>query len=231
VTKQTVTVNPNPTLFRSWHWQRERSEEGAGGRLRLVELPRKVILEASSPLTEEDRGEGELIWPPHSNSLPPEDREPASVHRSTGEKLCRIKIKNLALLILIGLLWIGCGRNERMDLLYAQRCLSCHGPSGRGDGPVAASLPARIPDFRETVEKKSTPQIRRAIAEGRGIMPAFGPALRQAEITDMVQMVRFLSREGRDLSWWEKYDVLVVAHCNVPWELVLGYDEPPEKKP
>jgi hypothetical protein len=46
----------------------------------------------------------------------------------------------------------------------------------------------------------------------------------------MVQMVRFLSREGRNISWWEKYDTLVVAHCNVPWELVLGYDEPPERK-
>lgn len=117
-----------------------------------------------------------------------------------------------------------------MDLLYAQRCLGCHGPSGLGDGPVAASLPVRVPDFRETVEKKSTPQIRRAIAEGRGIMPAFGPALRPAEITDMVQMVRFLSREGRNISWWEKYDTLVVAHCNVPWELVLGYNEPGEQK-
>jgi hypothetical protein len=140
-------------------------------------------------------------------------------------------IKHPVAWIFLGLLWIGCGRNERMDLLYAQRCLSCHGLSGRGDGPVAASLPVDIPDFRETVEKKSTLQIRRAIVEGRGIMPAFGPALRQAEITDMVQMVRFLSREGRDLSWWEKYDVLIVAHCNVPWELVLGYDEPPEKNP
>ena len=80
------------------------------------------------------------------------------------------------------------------------------------------------------MEKKSTPQIRRSIAEGRGIMPAFGPALRPAEITDMVQMVRFLSREDRNVSWWEKYDTLVVAHCNVPWELVLGYDEPVEKK-
>ena len=139
-------------------------------------------------------------------------------------------VKNLPLLILFGLLWVGCGRNERMDLLYAQRCLGCHGPSGLGDGPVAASLPVRVPDFRETVEKKSTPQIRRAIAEGRGIMPAFGPALRPAEITDMVQMVRFLSREGRNISWWEKYDTLVVAHCNVPWELVLGYDEPGEQK-
>jgi hypothetical protein len=139
--------------------------------------------------------------------------------------------KYSTLLLFLSLLWVGCGRNERMDLLYAERCLGCHGPSGLGDGPVAASLPVRVPDFRETVEKKSTPQIRRAIAEGRGIMPAFGPALRPAEITDMVQMVRFLSREGRDISWWEKYDTLVVAHCNVPWELVLGYDEPPEKKP
>lgn len=138
--------------------------------------------------------------------------------------------KHAGLLIFFCLLWIGCGRNERMDLLYAQRCLGCHGLSGRGDGRVAASLPVRVPDFRETVEKKSTPQIRRAIAEGRGIMPAFGPALRPAEITDMVQMVRFLSREGRNISWWEKYDTLVVAHCNVPWELVLGYDEPEEEK-
>ncbi len=117
-----------------------------------------------------------------------------------------------------------------MDLLYAQRCLGCHGPSGQGNGPVAASLPVPMPDFRETVERKSIPQIRRAITEGRGIMPAFGPALRPAEISDMVQMVRFLSREGRDISWWEKYDTLVVAHCSVPWDLVLGYYEPDEEK-
>jgi Cytochrome C oxidase, cbb3-type, subunit III len=141
-----------------------------------------------------------------------------------------MSVKPSILLFFLCLFSIGCGRNERMDLLYAQRCLGCHGPSGQGDGPVAASLPYRVPDFRNTVEKKSTLQIRRAISEGRGIMPAFDPALRQAEITDMVQMVRFLSREGRDIQWWEKYDMLVVAHCNIPWELVLGYDEPAEGK-
>ena len=95
----------------------------------------------------------------------------------------------------------GCGRNQRMDRLYAERCLGCHGSFGRGDGAVAASLPARLPDFRETVQRKSTGQIRRIISEGRGIMPAFDPALRPAEITDMMEMVRFLSREGRDVSW------------------------------
>ena len=124
----------------------------------------------------------------------------------------------------------GCGRNERMDAVYLQRCVSCHGANGRGDGPLAVSLAVRPPDFRDTVQRKSNPQIRRVIAEGRGMMPAFEPALRPAEVTDMLQMVRFLSREGRDLAWWEHFDTLVVAHCNIPWETVLGYDEPAEEK-
>jgi mono/diheme cytochrome c family protein len=115
-----------------------------------------------------------------------------------------------------------------MDLLYGQRCLNCHGPGGRGDGPVAARLPVLPPDFRDTVQRKSNAQIRRIIADGKGAMPAFEPALRQSEINDMLQMVRLLSREGRDLAWWEKYDTLVAAHCSIPWEAVLGYDDPPE---
>ena len=128
------------------------------------------------------------------------------------------------------ILLAGCGRNERMDALYAQRCLTCHGPGGRGDGLLAASLPAVPPDFRQTVRRKGNPQIRKLIADGKGIMPAFTPALSQSEINDMLQMVRFLSREGRDLAWWEKFDTLVAAHCSIPWEAVLGYDEPPEPK-
>ena len=127
-------------------------------------------------------------------------------------------------------LLVGCGRNQRMDAVYAQRCLNCHGISGRGDGPLAASLPAVPPDFRDTVERKSNPQIRRLIADGKGLMPAFEPALSASEINDMLQMVRFLSREGRQISWWEKFDALVVAHCSIPWEAVLGYDEPSTEK-
>jgi hypothetical protein len=130
--------------------------------------------------------------------------------------------------VIVAAVTVGCGRSERMDALYAQRCFNCHGPTGKGDGEAAASLPVRVPDFRDTVERRSTGQIRRIVTEGRGLMPAFDPALTPAEINDMVRMVRFLSREGRDVAWWEKYDVLVSAHCSVPWEAVLGYDEPPE---
>ena len=113
-----------------------------------------------------------------------------------------------------------------MDALYAQRCMNCHGHGGGGDGPLAAQLPARPPDFRDTVQRKSNSQIRKVIADGAGAMPAFSPALSQSEVSDMLQMVRFLSREGRELAWWEKFDTLVVAHCSVPWETVLGYDDP-----
>jgi len=130
--------------------------------------------------------------------------------------------------VLLTVIVAGCGRNERMDLLYAERCMNCHGSVGRGDGPLATRLPAPPPDFRDTVERKSNNQIRRIIADGKGTMPAFEPALRAAEITDMLQMVRFLSREGRDIAWWERFDVLVVAHCNIPWETVLGYDDKAE---
>jgi hypothetical protein len=130
---------------------------------------------------------------------------------------------------LLCLISLGCGRSERMDMLYAQRCVSCHGPNGRGDGQIAASLPLPVPDFRETVERKSNGQMRRIIKEGKGIMPAFDPALKPGEINDMVRMVRFLSRDGRDVSWWEKYDALVIAHCSVPWETVFGYGEAPEE--
>lgn len=131
--------------------------------------------------------------------------------------------------LMILLSTMACGRSERMDALYAQRCLGCHGPAGNGDGPLAQSLPARPPDFRQTVERRTNNQIRRAIAEGKGTMPAFSPALRQSEISDMLQMVRFLSREGRQTRWWEKFDILVVAHCSLPWETILGYDDPVEE--
>jgi len=145
--------------------------------------------------------------------------------------VCSIEMSPiLAAMLLSCLLLAGCGRNPRMDALYAQRCINCHGPSGQGDGPIAASLPVKPPDFRQTVETKSNAQIRRIIAHGRGTMPAFEPALKPSEINDMLQMVRFLSREGRDLQWWEKYDTLVAAHCSVPWEAVLGVDDPPEAK-
>ena len=122
----------------------------------------------------------------------------------------------------------GCGSNERMETVYAQRCFGCHGPAGRGDGPLAQKLPVAVPDFRDTVQRRTIVHIRRIITDGKGMMPAFGPALPGSEIQDMVLFVRILSQTGRSLEWWEKFEPLVWAHCSVPWEYVLGYDDQPE---
>lgn len=139
-------------------------------------------------------------------------------------------IYRIQTLLLFLLLSAACSRTEQMETLYAQRCLGCHGTSGWGDGPIAANLPVPVPDFRDTVEKKRVYQIRKIIKEGKGIMPAFGPALEKVEIQDMVRIVRILSQQGRELEWWERFDSLVWAHCSVPWEFVLGYDRPPDGK-
>jgi len=130
----------------------------------------------------------------------------------------------------VSLLLAACGPSERMETLYAQRCLGCHGTSGRGDGPIAPSLPVGVPDFRETVRARNVFQIRKVIKDGKGIMPAFSPALTNSEVQDMVRMVRVVSQQGREIAWWEKFEPLAWAHCSVPWEFVLGYDQPPQEK-
>ena len=132
----------------------------------------------------------------------------------------------LSVLLLVS---TGCLRREEMQLVYAQRCLGCHGTSGRGNGPVAASLPVGIPNFRDTVKEKSVIQIRRTIREGKGLMPAFGPALEKYQIQDMVRFVRILSMEGRNVEWWERFEPLVWAHCSVPWQVVFDNDGPQDR--
>lgn len=123
-------------------------------------------------------------------------------------------------------LQFACSRNQEMKTLYAERCLGCHGVSGRGDGPIAASLPVPVPDFRDTVSRKSVRQIRKIIVEGQGIMPAYGPALSRLEIQDMLRVVRLVSQEGRPVEWWEKLGPILWAHCSLPWQFGDEEEEP-----
>ena len=52
-------------------------------------------------------------------------------------------------------------------------CVSCHGPSGKGDGPAAAALPPPKPAnwTADAVQKQSDGELFWKISNGRGAMP------------------------------------------------------------
>jgi mono/diheme cytochrome c family protein len=60
--------------------------------------------------------------------------------------------------------------------LFARFCASCHGESGRGDGPVAATLNALVPDLTRIAERHgsfATDDVRQTI-DGRSLVVAHG---------------------------------------------------------
>jgi mono/diheme cytochrome c family protein len=79
--------------------------------------------------------------------------------------------------------------------LYQEKCASCHGHLGKGDGPDAAGL--TVPDFsnQELMAGRSAVDLFRAISEGVASgMPAFGAELKEDQswaLTDYLRSLTF----------------------------------------
>lgn len=73
--------------------------------------------------------------------------------------------------------------------LWLERCASCHGAEGRGDG---AQAPAQIADFTsaEWQASRADADLARAIRMGQGLMPAFGSLINDRGIAVLVDHVR-----------------------------------------
>ena len=74
--------------------------------------------------------------------------------------------------------------------LFGAQCASCHGSSGRGDGPMAAMFrPADLSDpaFQSA---RTDDALARAITQGKGRMPAFGATLRPEGVQLLVRLIR-----------------------------------------
>jgi mono/diheme cytochrome c family protein len=56
-------------------------------------------------------------------------------------------------------------REARGHRVFSQRCATCHGPEGRGDGQNAYNLDPPPPDFRESLPRLSVAD-RRKVVEG-----------------------------------------------------------------
>jgi cytochrome c oxidase cbb3-type subunit 3 len=89
---------------------------------------------------------------------------------------------------------------EQGKKLYGQFCASCHGQSGKGDGPAAAALNPKPRDHtdKETMSKMSDDDIFKVIKNGGAsvgkspLMPPWGASLKDEQIKDVVAYLRTL---------------------------------------
>lgn|GEM_PF-627590 len=85
--------------------------------------------------------------------------------------------------------------------VYSVNCVSCHGISGKGNGPAAASLSPKPRDLTDAqyVDTLSDEHLYKSISEGGAsvgkspMMPAWGTMLKQKEIIDLIAYIRSLS--------------------------------------
>ena len=91
--------------------------------------------------------------------------------------------------VLAALLLAGCGQGAETGAgIYAERCLSCHGMAGAGDGGRASLLPGGVADLRDS--RLPADEQRAVVFKGRKLMPAFGPALEKEEIEAVVAYIQ-----------------------------------------
>lgn len=88
----------------------------------------------------------------------------------------------------------------RGKAVYERHCQSCHGVTGYGDGPAAASLrvpPANFHRFRSFL--KSDEELLRTIEHGVVFSPmhSWRGELTDGEMQDVVAYIRLLSQQGR----------------------------------
>lgn len=100
--------------------------------------------------------------------------------------------------------------HERGRLVFQVHCARCHGPSGRGDGPDAASL--HPPPRNLTAGPWRTPaseeSVRRTVREGipGTMMPGLAAALGPRELDAVVDFVRSLAPDEARISLINRLD-------------------------
>lgn len=79
---------------------------------------------------------------------------------------------------------------------FSTTCSSCHGPTGKGDTPVAQSL--KVADLTSAaVQSQTNEQLSQVIANGRGNMPSFKGSLSADQINTLVAYIRTLSQSQK----------------------------------
>lgn len=97
---------------------------------------------------------------------------------------------------------------NRGQWVFETYCLVCHGPAGRGDGPISAANGRTPPGPFPGIASYLAPGpmgrsdgyiygvVTYAQAMGRGLMPRYGDKVRGTDRWDVVNYVRYLQAQG-----------------------------------
>jgi mono/diheme cytochrome c family protein len=91
-------------------------------------------------------------------------------------------------------------REARGHRVFLQRCATCHGPEGRGDGQNAYNLQPPPPDFQESLAKLSAADRRKVIESGTAALgrsplcPAWGRSLGPEDVDAVLAWLDAASR-------------------------------------
>jgi len=78
--------------------------------------------------------------------------------------------------------------------LFKQNCKSCHGQSGKGDGPVAKTLKVKCADLTsDLVQQQTDGELYYKLSIGRAEMPGFREILTSQERWSLVHYLRTLN--------------------------------------
>ncbi len=80
--------------------------------------------------------------------------------------------------------------------IFGERCLCCHGPKGRGDGPVSKVFPQATDLTSSTVRARTDGYLFGTITFGGRAMPPYPEGLTREERWDVVNFVRTLQAGG-----------------------------------
>lgn len=106
--------------------------------------------------------------------------------------------------LLIGALSLGVGSIAKAgdiatgEAKYKQLCITCHGPSGKGDGPAAAGLNPKPKDL--SITTRTAAEMKNIIAKGgtagglSPMMPPWEASLTPEEIDGVILYIRSLKK-------------------------------------
>lgn len=85
---------------------------------------------------------------------------------------------------------------EAAKKIAQTQCAPCHGMSGKGDGPAAASLPVKPADWTsKRVQSETDGEIFWKISNGRGPMPPWKQSLSEKDRWGLVHYIRTLAKK------------------------------------